>query len=129
MRDYLYINLQSESDGGCQVIVRASFKRENASLSKVAVKDSLDGDPSKTDRSAASPTVTARGPGDQNQDSDLNFNTWSLGNGKLKDKRVKLENFVRTLMDKNNKKLKQSHDAYCKMIKRKRNRGLTEIEN
>ena len=109
--------------------MRAGFKRDNASISKVAVSKALDGDPSKTDRSTASPTVTARGPGDQNQDSDLNFNTWTLGNGKMKDKRVKLENFVRTLMDKNNKKLKQSHDAYCKNIKRKRNRGMTEIQD
>ena len=43
----------------------------------------------------------------------LNFNTWNLGNGKLKDKRVKLDQFISQLMDRNNKKLRQQHDAHC----------------
>ena len=123
-REWLYINLQSESEGGCQVTVRASFKRDTtSSLSKVAVRDALDGgELSKTDRSAAhSPLTSLRfsggggggGPQDSNSADELNFNTWSLGPGKMRDKRLRLENFVKTLMDRNNKKLKQQHDAHC----------------
>ena len=54
---------------------------------------------------------------------DFDFKTWSLGDGKVKDKRAKLESLLSQLMDRNNRKLKKDHDTYCKKIKRKRNRG------
>ena len=53
---------------------------------------------------------------------DFDFSKWSLGNGKMKEKRAKLENLLRQLIDRNNRKLKRDLDTYCKGLKRKRNR-------
>lgn len=54
---------------------------------------------------------------------DFDFKTWSLGNGKVGEKRAKLEGLIAQLMDRNNRKLKKDHDDFCKGIKRRRNRG------
>lgn len=54
---------------------------------------------------------------------DFDFSSWSLGNGKMKDKRAKLENLLGQLVDRNNRKLKKDLDTFCNSIKRKRNRG------
>ena len=54
---------------------------------------------------------------------DFDFRTWSLGNGKVKDKRAKLENLLGQLIEKKNSKLKKDLDSYCRTIKRKRNRA------
>ena len=56
---------------------------------------------------------------------DFDFSSWSLGNGKMKDKRAKLENLLGQLVDRNNRKLKKDLDTYCNGIKRKRNRGAS----
>ena len=40
----------------------------------------------------------------------------------MKEKRAKLENLLRQLIDRNNRKLKRDLDTYCKGLKRKRNR-------
>ena len=34
-KEFLYLNLQSESENGCQVTVFASFKKDGNSISKV----------------------------------------------------------------------------------------------
>ena len=44
---------------------------------------------------------------------EMDFSTWSMGNGKMRDKKQKLESLLTQLMDKTNKKLKKEHDKYC----------------
>lgn len=55
-------------------------------------------------------TVSSQDP---NSD-DFDFRQWSLGNGKVKDKRAKLENLLGQLIDRKNTKLKKDLDFYCK---------------
>ena len=64
----------------------------------------------------------------QTQESTIDqfdFKKWNMGNGKIAEKRGKLMEFLTYLMDRNNSKTKKDHDKYCKMIKMKRNKGLS----
>ena len=57
--------------------------------------------------------TNASAAGDNSNQDEFNFKTWTLGNGKVGDKRVKLEGLIAQLMDRNNRKLKKDHDDYC----------------
>ena len=133
-KDWLYMNLQS--DRGCTVNVYANFKRSQhiGSFNRTIGKETQRGgkmdfgatNPERSMMMASMASSQEKKPIVKKQE-DLNsevvdFSTWSLGNGKINDKRETLQAWLAQLMDRNNRKLRQQHDTYCKKIKRKRNR-------
>ena len=114
-KDWMYLNLQS--DLGCPVTVTVHFKSEFTAIKTQGLPrglpmDATSGSFEKSIGSPKAPPTSSLKVGDPNAES-FDFGNWSLGNGKIREKRVKLDNFLSKLMDKNNKKFRRDHLEHC----------------
>lgn len=58
--------------------------------------------------------LALKAAGDGHNHDEVDFKNMNLlGDGKVKDKRKNLEDFLTKLMSRDNKNLKKSHDEYC----------------
>lgn len=108
-KEWLYLNLQSEI--GCAVTVTVHFKSETAQPKPSLAKHSIGDGGDLAEKSVQSPKNAVKAG--EGLSEEINFATWNLGNGKMKEKRAKLEGLLYKLMDKNNRKLKQQHEKHC----------------
>ena len=113
-KDCLYLNIQS--DAGCTLTVNLNFKTEFTNMRSSGLGGAKQGAFGQTGMQGMTPRLnTTQGTTQKIVETPLeefDFTKWNLGSGKIQEKRVKLEMFMKQLMDRTNWKFKKDHDIH-----------------
>lgn len=113
-KEWLYLNLMAT--GNCSIRIKVTFKNDASSYKP---RHSTHQESNIDEMLEQSMLMGSTSKGDDNK--DFNFSNFTLGNGKLQDKRKILLGYLEQLT--NNKKMHDAHRRYCDDVKRKRQQG------